>query len=220
LWLSTHTNKHIRTHTPHTQRTNDWSPEASFTTAPAASDANAETRVLLTADNGFYTPDNAYTPDGCGILVSPCAVLSKMTLAAPALRLSDSSLLPPPNPPPSLHRFSNGFTVTYLTPEEAATPTAPKYAFGQSMFVGFGAGPGQQPATKEVYSALAARAAVRPYHAWVINGDIAYSRGEAHQFDTFQAQAGAILKSVPGIFSVGNHEAGACTSCARSFLRD
>lgn len=40
----------------------------------------------------------------------------------------------------------------------------------------FGAGPGQQPATKLVYDALTAQLGRADYHAFVCNGDISYAR--------------------------------------------
>lgn len=39
-----------------------------------------------------------------------------------------------------------------------------------------GAGPGQQPATRDVFAALRRAAAAQEYHALVINGDISYAR--------------------------------------------
>jgi 3',5'-cyclic AMP phosphodiesterase CpdA len=41
-----------------------WSPEQSFLTPPAADDAGATMRVLITADSGMYSPDFARTPNG------------------------------------------------------------------------------------------------------------------------------------------------------------
>ena len=41
-----------------------WSAERSFVTPPAANDATATMRVLITADSGMYTPDHARVPNG------------------------------------------------------------------------------------------------------------------------------------------------------------
>jgi hypothetical protein len=41
-----------------------WSAERSFSTPPAANDPSAVMRVLITADSGMYSPDNARVPNG------------------------------------------------------------------------------------------------------------------------------------------------------------
>ena len=39
-----------------------------------------------------------------------------------------------------------------------------------------GAGPGQQPATKDVYRALSSQMMMKDYHGFIMNGDISYAR--------------------------------------------
>jgi hypothetical protein len=86
------------------------------------------------------------------------------------------------------------------------TPSQPAYCGFKAMFATFGAGPGQQPGTKEVYAALGKAVADasgqgKDYHAYFVNGDIAYARGEAHQWDTWQWATSPILTRVPGVYT-------------------
>jgi hypothetical protein len=102
---------------------------------------------------------------------------------------------------------SNTFGITStFAKSNIETPGQPAYCGLKAMLADLGSGPGQQPATKEVYAALTKAVADasgqgKDYHAYFVNGDIAYARGESHQWDTWQWATAPILTRVPGVYT-------------------
>lgn len=141
------------------------------------------------AEKSFLTPPAADDP----------SATMRMLITA------DSGMYSPDN-----SRVPNGnvFAAQLIVGGWAMTPGKPEYTVVQAIAQQAGLGPGQQPGSRLVVDAMEKALKEKETHLVLDVGDLAYSRGEFHQWDLWGAQFGnQIAANAISAYTPGNHEA-------------